>query len=450
MSGSLLFGILAALSLGVLLVGCTSNRQIRTYYDAPTNPADAQVAVVEHGNGYALGFVEFDDQGWFWDRKQLDAVTTMIRKEAGLGGGDPRGLILLTFVHGWKHNASFDDANVHMVRRILYQLNQAEQNEAKEEQRPARAVVGVYGGWRGLSATVEPFKELSFWDRKSTAHQVGHGSMTELLVTLETLQQECNARESAPRSELILVGHSFGGTAMYSALSQIVAERYVETIQRGKRLKPLGDVILLLNPAFEASRHYNLNDLATSTSRYPADQRPVLAIFTSEGDWATHFAFPLGRFFSNLFENYRGDAKHDDQSRANREAVGWFTPFRTHWLVYDADAKAQAPESHTTLDVRPTSQQKKPKHELPDPAKLDRSMTNVRAQRGKWVPNNQRPVEYSFDDCVLKPESTYREGDPILVVSVDKRIMKDHDDIDDPVLINFLREFIVFCQVPAR
>jgi hypothetical protein len=205
-------------------------------------------------------------------------------------------------------------------------------------------------------------------------------------------------------------------------------------------------VIILLNPAFEASRHYNLNDLATSTSRYPDDQRPVLAIFTSEGDWATHYAFPLGRFFSTLFENYRGDAKHDDQSKANREAVGWFTPFRTHQLVYDADAKAQTPEGHSTLDVR----EKKPKHKLPDPAQLDRSMTNVRHQRGRWIPNSERPVEYSFDDCVLKPESSYREGDPILVVSVDPRIMKDHDDIGDKVLINFLREFIVFCQTPVQ
>jgi hypothetical protein len=440
--GSPIFAVVAAVAL---LAGCTANRQIRT--DLPSAAVvDPAKAVVEHGNGYELGFVEFDDQGWFWDRKQLEAVTAMVRKEAGLGGGDPRGLIVLSFVHGWKHDARADDANVQMVRRILYQLSEAEKDEARKDGRPARGIVGVYGGWRGLSATLEPFEELSFWDRKNAAHQVGHGSLTELLVTLETIQKDCNARADVLPSELILIGHSFGGTAMYSALSQIVAERYVNTVERGKRLRPLGDLVILLNPAFEASRHYNLNDLATSTSRYPADQRPVLAIFTSEGDWATHYAFPIGRFFSNLFENYRGDAKHDDQSKANREAVGWFTPFRTHRLVYDADAKAVLPEAHTTLEVR----QEKPKHELPGPAKLERSMRNVREQKGKWTPNSERPLEYSFDDCVLKPESTYREGDPILVVSVDKRIMKDHDDIDDKVLINFLREFIVFCQVPVR
>jgi len=37
-------------------------------------------------------------------------------------------------------------------------------------------------------------------------------------------------------------------------------------------------------------------------------------------------------------------------------------------------------------------------------------------------------------------------GDPFLIVSVDKKIMKDHDDIANPVIINFLGEFILFCQ----
>jgi len=140
-SGSLLLTILVALSVGALLVGCTSNRQIRTFYDAPTNPTDAQLAVVDHGTGYALGFVEFDDQGCFWDRKQLQAVTGMMRNEAGRGGGDPRGLIVLSFVHGWKHNARLDDENVRMIRRVLFQISAAEENGARKDGRPARGVV---------------------------------------------------------------------------------------------------------------------------------------------------------------------------------------------------------------------------------------------------------------------------------------------------------------------
>jgi hypothetical protein len=440
--------VVAILGAIVFLVGCTSNTQIRTDLNQPA--ADPKKAVIEHASDYELGFVELDDQGWFRDRKQLDAVKEMIRKEAGLGSGEPRGLILLAFVHGWKHNASYDDKNVVTVRSILERLNAAEHDEASNAvpKRPARRVVGVYCGWRGLSATLEPFEELSFWDRKNTAHQVGHGSLTELLSTLEELQIECNKKRPAPappRSELILIGHSFGATAMYSALSQIVVSRWVRTIEQGEILKPLGDVIILLNPAFEASRHYNLNDLATTASGFQQGQQPVLAIFTSKGDWATHYVFPMGRFFSTLFESYRGDKLHEEQSKAGREAVGWFTPFRTHNLVYDADAKFQDPSSSTTLQ----SDGKKPVNQQLDSAKFKKSMSNVRNQRDRWF-QRERHAEYSFDDCKLKPESSYKAGNPILVVSVDTKIMKDHDDIGNEVLINFLREFIVFCQTPEK
>ena len=86
-------------------------------------------------------------------------------------------------------------------------------------------------------------------------------------------------------------------------------------------------------------------------------------------------------------------------------------------------------------------------HELHGPEqRLQKSIANVHAQRQKWHPNAATPAQYSFDDCTLKPKRTFRPGDPFLIVSVDKKIMKDHDDIGNPVLINFLREYIEFCQ----
>lgn len=53
------------------------------------------------------------------------------------------------------------------------------------------------------------------------------------------------------------------------------------------------------------------------------------------------------------------------------------------------------------------------------------------------------------DDCLLQPRDTYRAGDPFMILSVDKKIMSGHSDIANPVLINFLREFILFCQPRA-
>jgi hypothetical protein len=423
----------ALCALVLFVTGCTSNAPYRTN-SPPDDPAHADI---ESTPNYKLGYVEFDDQGWFWDTHQLTAVKKMIRTEAGFGQpNNQQGIVLVLFVHGWKNNAANSDTNVNMFRKTLQYLNQAETNQTSH---PPRKIVGVYAGWRGLSAKWEPAKEVSFYERKNTAHKVGgSGALTELLVGLETLQQDSNTHwlaSNAPRTELIIVGHSFGAAAVYSALSGIITERFVDTVQQGQPLKPLGDQVILLSPAFEASRHSNLNQMAVSLDHYPPEQRPVLSLFTSEGDWATHYFFPLGRFFSTIFEKNR-DA---DQRKATRQAVGWFQPFITHHLVYSTNTEG----GQTTFNTDAHH------HELHDSKKLKKSMDNINAQRAKWHSPHDKPVPYDFDDAIMEPESTFKPGDPILVVSVDTRIMKDHDDIGNDVLINFLMQYILFCQADA-
>ncbi len=432
-------------ALAVFAAGCTANRPFRTSFtpcDPTQSGASCSNAVIESTADYKLGFVEFDDQGWFWDPRQATAVEEMIRTEAGIGQFyNSRGIVLVVFAHGWKNNAAPANSNVVMFRSTLQQLAAAERAQTNHA---ARQVVGVYAAWRGLSATLEPFKELSFWERKNTAHKVGgYGAMTELLVELEALQKAGNDSlpDGAPPTELIIVGHSFGAAAVYSAISEIVTERFVDTVQHGKPLKPLGDQVILLNPAFEASRHFDLNQMAVSISNYPATQRPALSIFTSKGDWATHYVFPIGRFFSTMFEKNR-DA---EQRQANRDAVGWFQPYVTHDLIYNTNTNAAAAASRKST-FNPATRQ----HELRGEDHWRASLDNLRVQREKWQRNNPTAESYSFDDCILKPRGNYLPGDPFPIVSVDKKIMKDHDDIANPVIINFLAEYIVFCRSNSR
>ncbi len=430
---------IAACVLGLLAVSCTSNKPFRTSF-TPCNPgqagADCTKPVIETAPNYKLGFVEFDDQGWFWDTNQLNAVEEMIRSEAGIGQANvTQGIVMVMFTHGWKNNAAIDNDNVDMFRKTL---NQFGASELVQTNHAPRKVVGVYAGWRGLSATLEPFKELSFWSRKSTAHKVGNaGALTELLVDLETLQAASNdsLATNAPRTELIIVGHSFGGAAVYSAISEIVTERFVDTVKHGVPLKPLGDQVILLNPAFEASRNYNLNQMAASIALYPTNQRPVLSIFTSKGDWATHYFFPMGQFFSTIFERNRDE----QQKKATRDAVGWFEPFVTHDLIFNTNAQGLAAED--TRLAAPTNTE-----QLPGTNQLLASINNVHEQRKKWHPNNPTAATYYFYNTFLQPRGNYRPGDPFPVVSVDKKIMKDHDDINNPVLIHFLGEYILFCR----
>ena len=74
------------------------------------------------------------------------------------------------------------------------------------------------------------------------------------------------------------------------------------------------------------------------------------------------------------------------------------------------------------------------------------SIQNVRNQRKQWRALEPKASRFSFDDCQLQPRTNYHTGDPLLVVSVDKKIMKDHDDIANPVMLNFLREYLQFCH----
>jgi hypothetical protein len=91
-------------------VGCTSNKQYRTDF-TPCDPAQSGAACahadIESTPAYKLGYVEFDDQGWYWDPKQVTTVEQMIRTEAGIGQpNNQQGIVIVVFVHGWKNNAA--------------------------------------------------------------------------------------------------------------------------------------------------------------------------------------------------------------------------------------------------------------------------------------------------------------------------------------------------------
>src|SRR5215211_7698998 len=105
----------ALLCTALLLTGCARHAQYRTNL-APCRTAGGEpkceTTAIEETSAYVLGFVEFDDQGWLWSREQMRAVLDRIIEE------DARQrLLIITFVHGWKHNAAYDDPNVEMVRR---------------------------------------------------------------------------------------------------------------------------------------------------------------------------------------------------------------------------------------------------------------------------------------------------------------------------------------------
>ena len=176
-------------------------------------------SAVDKDNGYRVGFVEFDDQGWLNDLGQIDKLMKTLwaiphndadpqhSKKA-----DPK-LFVMVFVHGWKHNADVCDANVICFQDMLKVMSR--------KLGPNYLVFGIYVSWRGLSTRGNDLWEnASFYDRKNTATHVALGSVRELFGRLKNFQEN-----DARHRWLVIVGHSFGGLIVYNAVSQFLIER---------------------------------------------------------------------------------------------------------------------------------------------------------------------------------------------------------------------------------
>lgn len=429
------------LLLAFTLSACISHQQYRTQYDpcisAKPDTDCITSAVQEFQNqatpeeNYSLGFIEFDDQGQLWDRQQMQKVTGQLWADSA-----NQELLMVVFVHGWKHNAKVGDDNIDSFRQTLRRLSVMESRISEMTGNKPRKVAGVYLGWRGGSVSLWGAKELTFWDRKSTAHTVGYGGVTEVLSQLEQLQK--TKREIARRdnqessTRLVIVGHSFGGAVVYSALSELLENRFVQTLGPNSVVSnPVGvaDLVVLINPAFEAMRYAPLWSMATERRSYFDNQLPVLAILTSEADWATKYAFPAGRLFSTLFETERKEpftnpvtkaVEEYGQGKANVTTVGHFDDFKTHYLKASAELKDD----------------EEMKFNLAGEMSLFK-----RASLG-WE-GDHPGSKIVFDGSTLERTANSVGRNPYLNIYVDKELIHDHNDINDPRIETFVRQLIL-------
>jgi len=288
---------------------------------------------------YFLSFVEFDDQGWFADRRQMDALFALLKDQKDKN----RETLIYVYAHGWKHNASACDNNVVCFSRLLERLDLVEKKLRTDESAQERTVVGVYVGWRGLPFG-SAFNNLSFWSRKDTAARVGRGGVFELLTRLNDYRDSRQAgKETDPlRTQLIITGHSFGGLVVYSALSHALMERAARTTPdingtQYDQAKSFGDFVMLVNPAFEGSLYEPLFHIATNRC-YDKKQRPVTMIVTSEADSATRVAFPIGRGLSTILQH----AKSPQQRESILKTIGHNPRYVTHDLTDESGSGEQA------------------------------------------------------------------------------------------------------------
>lgn len=276
---------------------------------------------------YKLAIVEFDDQGRCYDRQQMDDVADRLDEMRT----KLEDVILLVFVHGWKHNAETNDPNLVSFCDVLARTAKHESDCTEATPRP---VMGVYVGWRGKSAygLGDIGADTTFWGRQEAGHRVATGSVRELFGRLRHYR---NSRLKNGGSALLVVaGHSFGGMIVYSALAQSLIQSASAPV--GKVIPGFADLVVLANPAIEGARYLPIQDLVAS-KRFKdrtSAQLPVFVCVQAKNDQPVGTWFPVGNFKNRLDEAAIGDL----EKRCITHAIGFIEEFRTHQIAGPASS----------------------------------------------------------------------------------------------------------------
>ncbi len=330
-----------------VLAACTQNKQLRTEFvesNCLWGGTDCRHSAIERYLEYDLGFIEFTERGNLYDRSSNERVLDHIQKQAETEVG----AAVFVFVHGWKHNAKHNDSNVVQFREFL---SRAAENEVVGK----RKVIGLYLGWRG-SVTGAPFlKETTYWSRKSVAEEVGAGGATEIFAKLNQIlvAQADNQGQALYKNSYVIIGHSFGGAIVLSALHDVLLKDLVaansshsETSLSCKKINRFADALILLNPAIEANKVVLLKE-AAARCVFDSTQAPLMHILSSDGDTATRIFFPLGEYANissplspkKLRRKINGKEIVLDERQLSLTTAGNIEQFRTAYLSFDRRAQ---------------------------------------------------------------------------------------------------------------
>jgi hypothetical protein len=417
-------------------------------YDA-TLLRDSESTKIDRSNGcwnrsrekhqdYDLLFVEFDDQGWVQgafnqrDPAESDHLSTLYSTidemyKASIKNGER--LSFVVFVHGWQHSADALDSNVHSFRKLLMEVAHLEGAGAGKG--PKTQVIGVYIGWRGKSLTIPLINNITFWERKNTAERVAQGTVQELLRWLDLLRDTGKGKDGNRNVNMLTIGHSFGGLITFESLSGELLRNAVRF--KGNAAKPddrymsrVGDLVVIVNPAFEGARFEPLRAAGHRLRDVERDQLPVVIVATSEADWATKIFFPLARVFSTVFESTSGNEWWGEEWQATVAAVGHNARYITHQLsLCKADDEA-CQKARKACEGR------------------EYAFLSEFSKKG-FDPAQQKPSQqYLCNGLDLRwTKQAYPETNPFWVVRTTGDIMKDHNDIFNPAMMDFVRQMYV-------
>lgn len=335
--------------------GCASDKAWRVpSADTPSEYAKCDLSrtgkgpLIENiGDHATLTHIEFSERGNLFNRGCLQRVYDHIEQKIAESAGNG-GVALVVFIHGWKHSANPTDSNLRGFKQILSGYAEGSQSplaptvrqdlpfqfklEAQSAPKP-RTVVGVYIGWRGavFAEWMPDFLEnISYWDRKSVAEEIGKGGVTEVLLSLGRLSR-CGSPDlgqPCPRGDLgnvyLTIGHSFGAAIVVAAMNEVIMQRLIDATRISRTgsscvtTRPLSDGVILLNPAIEANQLLQVKELIAENC-FGDRQDILMHVLSSAGDTATQVAFPLGQGLGSVWSNHQQLPREDPQQRSTRE-----------------------------------------------------------------------------------------------------------------------------------
>jgi hypothetical protein len=299
------------------------------------NSSPAKASEAQKSLSYDLGFIEFQEDGKPYAlRKECDPEEACAVEQSIPVRRQPKGQLealvehlkqsnsnyVVVFIHGWRHDASVGDGDVanfriYAAHAARFVADRAAVDDAYKDTR----VTAIYIGWRGartdetwLSRNVpwiggaigSVSAVLTLFDRKPVSEAIAPSALSALRTIENTLS--IDAYSELPRekpNKMIVFGHSLGGNMLMTALQDDLVKK-VSLHQPGTYLQPvLGDLVVLINPASEASKWTSVQrtlwrrlalvngerrpgkDYEASQVFFRDDQRPVFISATSARNW---------------------------------------------------------------------------------------------------------------------------------------------------------------------
>lgn len=224
--------------------------------------------------------------------------------------------IVVVYVHGWRNDSGSNDEQLYNFSENSYPretmggdletFNQMLDALRKQQSLP---VIGIFVSWKGGSG-IPGFEALTYRNRRDGADKIGAaGGLPRLLAALSNISEH-QEREDNVDNQLIYIGHSFGGRILFKAVAddliiktQLAHPNGENREEKFGKVDGVGDLIVLLNPAFEAASYQAIDEFRFADRLFDDDQVPKMLVFQSESDKANGMFFRFGQALTLNFNS---------------------------------------------------------------------------------------------------------------------------------------------------